>query len=735
MSAGTVHSMRAVGGLLACALAAAGAGGHRCAAAAGTADWPVYLGDRASSHYSALDQINRDNVAALEVAWTFDAGDAFQGSELQCNPLVIDGVLYGLTASAGVVALDAATGAQRWRFDSEPGARIIAKSRHRGLAYWVDGEDRRIFVGVRNRLYALDARTGAPIAGFGNGGAVDLRNDLHRDPKTISVALHAAPAIWRDLVIVGSSVGEQLPTAPGDIRAYDARTGALRWSFHTIPKPGEHGHDTWPEGAHAYAGAANNWAGMALDAERGLVFVPTGSAASDYYGADRHGDNLFANTLLALDAATGRRVWHFQTVRHDLNDRDLPAPPNLVQLRRDGRTIDAVAQVTKTGYVFVFDRETGAPLFPIDEQPVEPSPVPGERAAKTQPVPRLPAPFARQSIKPDMITRRTPAAHDAVAARLAGLRRGGPHTPFGTGDTLLFPGLDGGAEWGGAAYDPESGWLYVNANEMPYVYKLGRRDASALAASARALVERECTSCHGKDLQGDGAGAPALAGIGDRYGDVSFLILMFQGNGRMPSFARLGYGAVNAIKDYVLYGRDSAFDARPAATAQDGSEPDYLLVPGGKLLDPDGYPGITPPWGTLNAIDLNTGRYAWKIPLGEYPALRAQGVPATGTENYGGAVVTAGGLVFIGATIHDRKFRAFDKRDGRLLWEYTLPAAAHATPATYAVDGRQFVVVAAGGGKSAEPGAAKYIAFALPGTAPAAPSPARTGPDSARLWP
>jgi quinoprotein glucose dehydrogenase len=542
----------------------------------------------------------------------------------------------------------------------------------------------------------------------------DLRGDTATDYTQQSIALTTPGVIYKDLIIVGGRNPETHPAPPGDIRAFDVRTGALRWRFHTIPRPGEFGYDTWPPGAWKDAGAANNWAGMTLDAERGILCVPTGSAVFDFYGGDRIGNDLFADTLLALDAATGQRLWHFQGVHHDIWDRDFPAPPALVTVERNGRRIDAVAQTTKQGVVYLFDRVTGAPLFPIEEHSYPPSDVAGEKASPTQPMPVAPAPFARQRLTEDMLTNRNPAAHDWALQTFRTFRSDGQFVPLSLDrQTIVFPGFDGGAEWGGPAVDPTTGVLYVNANEMAWTGGLTASHPGAASAGAK-LYQSQCAICHGANLSGSPPAFPSLVGVNQRLTDAQIAEVIAHGKGRMPALPNLDSAKVAPLLSYLKS------DGVPAAESAPGAMPggpniEYSFTGYRKFLDPDGYPAIAPPWGTLSAIDLNTGEYLWKIPLGEYPALAAAGQPNTGSENYGGPIVTASGIVFIGATVYDRKFRAFDSRTGQLLWQTELPFAGLATPSTYSIDGKQFVVIAASGGRDPQsPTGGMYIAFSLP---------------------
>ena len=662
--------------------------------------WPAHGGGPESIRYSPLDQINRTNVRQLEVAWTFDSGE--EGG-LQASPIVIDGVVYTTTPKHHVVALDAATGALLWKFDSG----IKLSGANRGVTYWASGDDRRLFTGQDHFVYALDARTGQPVAGFGRGGRIDLAEDLGRPPAEQSIRLTTPGVVYKDLLIVGGRVSEGLPATPGDVRAYDVRTGARRWSFHTIPHPGEPGYETWPREAWKYSGGANNWAGMALDEARGIVYVPTGSAAADFYGADRAGDNLYANSLLALDAATGRRIWHFQAVRHDIWDRDFPSAPSLVTVTRAGKRIDAVAQTSKQGYLFLFDRATGAPLFPIEEHPFPPSAMEGEVTAKAQPLPTRPAPFARQRLTEETLTSRTPEVRQKVLEAFRKLRSEGQFVPFAVGkDTIVFPGYDGGAEWGGSAFDPESALLYVNANEMAWT---GGLAPSVPVKGGRTLYLQSCASCHRDNRRGAPPQIPSLVDIARRRPSGELFGIIRKGEGRMPGFPTLSDEEVDALVHYLKTGRSRALTpATPAIALK------YRFTGYKKFLDPDGYPAVAPPWGTLTAINLDTGEHAWQVPLGEYPKLAAAGLTDTGSENYGGPIVTAGGLVFIGATCFDKKLRAFDKATGERLWEATLPFSAIGTPATYEVGGRQFVVVPAGGVKDGGPSGGLYVAFALP---------------------
>lgn len=659
-------------------------------------DWAVYGGSPEGNRYSTLTQITPDNVGQLRQAWRFDmtaAGDP------QTHPLAIAGTVYAYTPDLKVIALDGATGALKWTFDSG----VAARGAQRGLTWWSDGKQTRLFASVMNYLYALDPATGTPIASFGRDGRIDLRSD-----EKFYVSLTTPGVIWKDMIITGFRTGEAAPAQSGDIRAFDVHSGRLRWRFHTIPHPGESGYDTWPRGAWKTAGAANNWAGMTIDEKRGIVYAPTGSAVDDFYGAPRAGDNLFANTLLALDANSGKRLWHFQAVHHDIQDRDFPSPPVLLTVMRDGKPVDAVAQPTKQGYLFVLDRVTGKPLFPVAEQPIPQSDVPDEVSSKTQPVPALPAPYARQRLTSYDLTNRTPAAHEWAQARFRTFHSDGPFAPMRIGQqTVVMPGFDGGAEWGGAAADPQTGVLYLNANDIAWTGALAPDRAARSLGGA--TYQANCAGCHGLDRTGSPPAFPSLVEAVKFLSPEQIADMVHHGAGRMPAFPQIAGETLTALIAYLETGSDTA---GPLKEPRGSTSAPYTFTGYRKFLDPDGYPAVAPPWGTLNAIDLNSGQYLWKIPLGEYPELADK---STGSENYGGPVLTRSGLLFIGATLYDKKLRAFDAKTGKLLWETVLPYAGNATPITYMAGGRQYVLIQTDNARDKKaPQGAAYVAFALP---------------------
>ncbi len=682
-------------------------------------DWPAHGGDAGHTQSSAAAQITTANVSRLQVAWTYRSGDARpEGrSQIQCNPIVVRGVLYATSPQLKVFALDGATGVARWSFDPfAGGAEQASLGVNRGLVYWESGQDQRILVAAGQRLYALDARTGTPVASFGQGGSVSLKDGLGDRAQNLYVLSNTPGAIYQDLLIIGTRVSEGPgSSAPGHIRAFDARTGRVRWVFKTIPHPGEPGYDTWPADAWTRIGGANAWSGISVDTRRGLVFLPTGSAAFDFWGGNRHGRNLFANSLLVLNAATGQRVWHYQFVHHDLWDRDLPSAPVLVTVSHGGRRVDAVAQTTKSGHVFLFNRETGVPLFPIEERAVPPSDLKGEAAWPTQPLPLRPPAFSRQAFTEADVTDVSESSRAAVLAQLRKVRTGGQFIPPSTQGTVIFPGFDGGAEWGGAAFDADTGLLYVNANEMPWILSMVEIDHTKETsdfARGRRTYQLNCTACHGVDRNGDTAKVfPSLVNLRRKMPRAAADTIIAEGKAVMPAFPALSPQERRDLLAFLY--NDVPVVSRGRADEPVVPEIPYTHTGYNRFLDPEGYPAVKPPWGTMNAIDLNRGTIAWQVPLGEEPALVARGRRNTGTENYGGPIITAGGLIFIGAT-KDEKFRALDKRTGQVLWETRLPAGGYATPSTYVVNGKQYVVIAAGGGKMGTKSGDAYVAYALP---------------------
>ncbi len=695
--------------------------------------WSTYAGAKDGDRYSSNTELTPENVSQLQVAWTYSSNDkdSANRSQNQCNPIMIDGILYATSPRLKLLALDAATGEQKWVFD--PVTHDTAKNADpmafykicRGVTYWQDtaGGNKRIFYSVGPKTFAIDAETGQPIMNFGKGGYLDLAEDLGR--KVTSYISGTTPGvIYKDLLIIGARVDESEDAAPGHIRAYDVMTGKLRWIFHTIPEPGEIGFNTWPDStAWKRLGSANNWAGMAVDEKRGIVYVPTGSVGGDFYGGHRKGPDLFANCMLALDAATGKYIWHYQVVHHDLWDRDLPANPNLVTINHNGKTIDAVAQITKHGFVFMFDRTNGQPIFPIEEKPVPTNALPGEEPSPTQPIPTLPQPFARQHFGPEDVTDISPETHTDMMEKYNKVKYNARFTPPSKDGDWIFPGFDGGGEWGGAAVDPETKIMYISSSEMPWAQVMidvpKNVDEHTLQGAGHAIYNRYCIGCHGPELKGNGTSFPSLVNIGKKYNELQIGQIIAGGRNMMPSFKQITANQKQALLAFLLKIPAKPSDAaimpkEPVSSTKNVQNPVPYMMDGYKrFLDKDGYPGIKPPWGTLGAVDLTSGKLLWKVPLGEYPELTKKGIPKTGTELYGGPLVTKGGLVFVAAT-KDEKIHAFDKKTGKQLWEAKLPAAGYATPATYSIDGKQYVVIACGGGKIGSKSGDSYVCFALP---------------------
>ncbi len=674
--------------------------------------WSSYLGDSGRSHFTTLDEITKENLTQLEVAWRYEAPD---WGQMQMNPLVLDSVVYGVTAALRVIALHAETGKELWQFGDSV---QVWHSTSRGVSFWQKGDDKRILCTRGANLFALNALTGEPIQSFGNNGKIDLRSGMPESAKDKFVISNTPGTIFKDLIVMPLRISEGTDAAPGDVMAFNVVTGALAWVFHTIPHLGEPGHETW-ENPNAYkspmVGAANNWAGMALDEAAEIIYVPTGSAAPDFYGGDRLGSNLYANSLVALNANTGERIWHFQFTHHDIWDRDPPAPPNLLTVEHDGKKIKAVAQVTKQGYVYLFNRLTGEPLFDIKEVPVPASTLKGEVAWPTQPIPVRPKPFARQSNELTEADISPYAENKEELLEFFDSAVKAIYSPPSLEPTLLLPGYDGAAEWGGAGADPEEGILYVNSNEMAWNLIMQKNatvtDEMTLGAK---IYANKCASCHQKDRKGIVAsGFPSLVDIGLEKSKEEVLAIITQGKGMMTGFPTLSELEREGLLKFLY---NEAVDLGTQSKMEvAGALNETPYVHGGytKFLDQNGLPGISPPWGTLHAIDLNTGNFLWSVPFGETPSLKEKGFPTTGTENYGGPIVTQNGLLFIAAT-KDGYFRAFDKHTGAVLWEHKLPAPAFATPATYSFKGKQYIVLACGGEKLGTIKGNQIIAFSLP---------------------
>ena len=684
-------------------------------------EWQVYSGDYAGTKYSELDQVNSENVTQLEVAWIFRTGPILGGakSTIECNPIIVDGVMYLTSPSLKIFALNAETGQEIWQLDPFIGGKTSGVNR--GVTYWEDGDDKRILYVAGPHLYALNAATGEPIKSFGTDGKVDIREELDRDVfPLLTVSATTPGVIYKDLLILGSIVDDG-PShgAPGHVRAFNVRTGKREWIFHTIPYPGEPGHETWPRDAWKKIGGTNAWGGFTLDEERGMVFFGTGSPSYDAYGGDREGKTLYGNCIMALKADTGEMVWYFQTVHHDLWDYDIPCPPNLVTIEHNGKMIDAIAQPTKMGHLFVLDRDTGKPIFPVEERPVKQSEIPGEHTWPTQPFPVKPPAYAKQGFTEEDITNLSPEAHAAIYKDFV---KWGPNSLFDPASfegTIVMPQFNGGTDWGGAAFDPESGILYVNASdeaEWTWMTKSVPSDQITLNRFGRNLYRAICSVCHGSgraNLPG-APSFPSLLDVKERRTKEEVRDILENGKGQMPSFAIMSDIEKRAITAYLF---DEGKDEKVANLGELVSwakDIPYVGTGHNEFRDPEGYPANKPPWGRLSAIDLNKGEILWQVPLGTYPELEAKGHPPTGTFNMGGPVVTSGGLVFIGGAM-DERFHAYDKKTGKLLWEFQMDAGGYATPATYEINGRQYIVIAAGGGgKPGTKSGNAYYAFALP---------------------
>lgn len=671
--------------------------------------WSHYLGDPARSHFTQLSQIGMENASELKVAWTYESPDTGQ---MQMNPIVIDGVLYGVSAALKAFAVDAFTGEEIWIYGKSEKA---WHSTSRGLSYWEDGDDKRILYSVGKDLVALDAVTGQLIKTFGDGGRVDLHLGLPEHAKDKFVISSTPGAVYEDLIVMPIRLSEGADSAPGDIRAFNVRDGSLAWTFHVIPHPHEEGFESWIN-KEAYKndngiGGGNSWAGITVDEENGILFVPTGSLAPDFYGGNRPGQNLYANCLLALDALTGELIWFQQLTHHDIWDRDLPAPPNLLTIQKNGKPLEVVAQVTKQGYVYVFDKMTGEPIFEVQEVPMPLSNI--EASWPSQPIPVKPAPFSRRSDEIGIEDYSPYAPNKSAIQKILGTVIKDFYSPPDTLPTLLLPGYDGGAEWGGAGVDPKNGIIYINANEMAWFLEVEPRQdkEDASLTTGELLYMENCAVCHKKDLSGDSkSGYPSLLKLTERLSRKGIGTVVEKGKGMMPGFVHLGNEERKAILDFLSGDKEDKVEVQKSIESKHKSP--YKHTGYKKFLDANGLPAISPPWGTLSAIDLNTGDYLWKIPFGEVDSLVELGYPITGIENYGGPIVTENGLLIIAAT-KDSKIRIFNRFTGSLIWEDRLPAAAFATPTTYIAKDKQFIVIACGGEKLGTPRGNKIVAYAL----------------------
>ncbi len=672
--------------------------------------WKVYRGGAGAQQFSDLDQINKENVHLLEPAWIFHTGEKTERSPMECNPIVIGNTMYITSANLDLIALDAGTGETKWRYVVDVKDR--ASGVNRGVTYFEDSSGGRIFFSVGYYLYAVHAGTGDLVSGFGKEGRIDMRQNLDRDSEDISVTLSSPVIVFEDLIIMGSATGEGYDASPGHIRSYNAYSGELVWIFHTIPQDGQFGYDTWKWVEGENYGGTNNWGGLSLDLDKGWVFAATGSPAYDFYGANRKGANLYGNSIIALDARTGERQWHYQTVKHDIWDYDLPAAPTLIDLPGDGGVIKALVQPTKMGELILLDRYTGRPIVNPEEIPVPRSTVPGEEAFPSQ-LQNQGITIVTQGFDTAKITNISSDAALFIKEELKKYKNEGMYTPPSLEGTIAMPGTRGGVLWGGLSYDHHKNMVYVNANEIPMILKLKKIEQEGLKGESLGynLYMSNCSSCHGSNKEGLTDTYPSLQDVGNQLSDSAMVAIIQKGKGLMPAFAQLDPEQMDAL---VAYLKDDVLQKKRNSEAIPQQMDRYVLDGFKIFTDQEGFPANQPPWGTLNAVDLSTMSVKWRVPLGYYPELKQRGLPDTGTQNFGGCVATAGGLVFIGGSA-DEMFRAFDADTGEILWEYKLSAGGYAVPAVYQIDGRQYIVIAAGGGnRIGTPTGDAFYAFALP---------------------
>jgi quinoprotein glucose dehydrogenase len=717
--------------------------------------WKEYGGAPDDSQYSSLKQINRSNVAALKQVWFYPTGN--NGFRYGSNPIVIDSTMYVIGKNNSVVALDAASGKELWVHDN---GKVLGFS-HRGLVYWenADRSDRRILYVANNNLCEVDARTGQTIDSFGDHGAVDLRQGLGRDPKTIRQIGSGTPGkIFGDLILLGSATGEEYESPPGDLRAYNVVTGKMAWIFRTVPHPGEPGYETWPPEAWKYIGGTNTWGEISIDEERGIAYFPTGSPTYDFYGADRNGADLYSDCLLAIDAHTGKLLWYYQTTHHDLWDYDLETGPKLLTVMHDGKKVDVVAEAGKNGFVYVLDRVTGKPIWPIEERPTPKADMPGQIAWPTQPYPTIVQPFTRQKFSADEVNPyiTDPKEREQIRATVAAARNEGLYTPPDTGTVMEMPGNNGGANWGTTAADPTNGTYFVLSKEAPSLLQLApkpprRQIPGTPETQGRVLYIQNCQSCHLESMAGQPPAIPSLVGVMDRRSPDMVRALLQNGMAPMPAFPDMSATDIGNVIAYLTHPENAHISPDILARLMNPPPPSPRLAPPGTrywtgygyMNSSEGLPAISPPWSTLTAYDLNTGAIKWHIPFGGVSSLEEKGISDTGSFwPRGGVAVTAGGIIF-GGSISDNTMRAYDEDTGKVLWEMKLPAGPEGIPAVYEVAGKEYMVIsarpstrtptAAGGatpqemaeGPPTAPGAAPnptagnaqgYYVFALPDT-------------------
>jgi quinoprotein glucose dehydrogenase len=668
--------------------------------------WGIYRANEKAQQFSSLDEINVHTIQKLELAWTYLAPGLDTRTTIECNPIIIGKTAFIISPDLQLVAIDARTGKQDWIFQAPHKSQggVI-----RGVTYFEKNQLRRIFYSSGHYLYAVEAETGKLDSCFAQMGYIDLRQYLGRDSTSLSVALSTPGILFEDILIIGSATGEGYNASPGHIRAYHAVTGKFLWRFNTIPEPAEEGYDTWHFLPNENYGGANNWGGLSLDSRKGIVYVATGSPTYDFYGANRHGTNLYGNTILALDARTGKKIWHYQVVRHDIWDYDLPCAPTLTTIRRQGKQVDILIQPTKMGELIILDRSTGKPLNPTNEIDVPPSDVPGEQAWPTQASNRGIL-LVQQGWDSSHITNISDSAREYVHHESSRYMHHGMYTPPSLQGTITLPATRGGMLWGGLSLDPKTNIAYTNCNEIPMILALDKltTHASTPFEKGEARYKLNCTACHGGDRKGTKEGVPDLTQINQKLSSTQIKNKIRQGKGQMPAFDQFTETELQELTIYL-----ERADTLSLASANDSAQDKYVLKGFRIFTDAEGYPANKPPWGTLQAVDIENQQLLWSVPLGYYPKLKARGLDATGTQTFGGCVATAGGLVFIGATA-DERFRAFDARNGKEVWSYQLPAGGYAVPSIYAIDGKQYILIAAGGGnRNATPSGNQYLAFTL----------------------